>query len=146
MSVNWRDYFNIGIPEIDSQHRELFSRLDKLEVALKDGKGREIIIKTFHFLDQYVHVHFNAEEQLQSFYNYPHQAMHVTEHNTFKKRLSELEARLASEDPSEKLAAHTHAFLTQWLISHVTGLDKELAGYIKEAQAKQWRQWQKNQF
>lgn len=146
MSIIWRENFNVGIPEIDAQHRELFFRLDKLEAALKEGKGREIIINTFHFLDQYVHLHFNAEEQLQKAHNYPHLIMHASEHTAFKKRLRELEDRLVSEEPSEQLAAHAHVFLTQWLISHVTDLDKELAGYISAAQAKQWQHWQKNQF
>jgi hemerythrin len=146
MSVNWKDSFRIGIKEIDSQHRELFSRLDKLESALREGKGSEIIISTFHFLDNYVQRHFRAEEELQELYKYPHLAMHAAEHAAFNKRLKDLEARLALEDPSEKLAAHTHAFLTQWLVSHVTSLDKELTGYINEARTKQWEKWLVSQF
>jgi len=146
MSINWKDSFKIGIQTIDAQHRELFTRLDKLESALRDGKGREIVISTFHFLDNYVQLHFRAEEELQELYQYPHRAMHAAEHAAFKKRLKELEGRLTIEDPSEKLAAHTHAFLTQWLITHVTSLDKELTGYFNEARTKQWEKWLVSQF
>jgi len=146
MAVNWKEAFKIGIVEIDAQHRELFSRLDKLENALRDGKGREVIFSTFHFLDNYVQRHFRAEEALQEFYQYPHLLMHAAEHAAFKKRLKSLEERLTLEDPSEKLAAHTQAFLTNWLITHVTSLDKELTCYINEARTKQWEKWLVSQF
>lgn len=146
MSVHWKDSFKIGIPAIDAQHRELFSRLGKLEKALSEGKGSEIVFGTFHFLDNYVQLHFRAEEELQELYQYPHRAMHAAEHAAFKKRLKELEERLTMEDPSEKLAAHTHAVLTQWLINHVTCLDKELTGYFNEARTKEWENWLVSQF
>lgn len=146
MSVNWKDSFKIGIVEIDAQHRELFSRLDSLETALRAGKGREVIFSTFQFLDNYVQRHFRAEEALQEFYEYPHLPMHAAEHATFRKRLKSLEERLTREDPSEKLAAQTQDLLTSWLITHVTSLDKELTGYINEARTKQWEKWLVSQF
>jgi hemerythrin len=146
MAIKWNDSFKIGITVIDTQHRELFSRLDKLEHALKEGKGSKIVISTFQFLDNYVRLHFMAEEELQKLYNYPHLAMHAAEHAVFMKRLKELEERLTMEDPSEKLATHTHLFLTQWLITHVTSLDRELTGYINEARTKQWEKWLVSQF
>lgn len=141
MSVSWKSSFNIGILEIDSQHRELFSRLDALEIAIHSGKGKEALKETFKFLDNYVRRHFRAEEELQQLYKYPHYDMHVAEHQTFIVRLQELEARLNSEGPSEKLALHVNSFLTQWLISHVTTTDNKLAGYIDETRTRQWEQW-----
>jgi len=146
MSIHWNDSFKIGITEIDAQHRELFSRLQKLENALRTGKGSEIVIGTFHFLDNYVQLHFRAEEELQELYRYPHREMHAGEHAVFKKRLKALEGRLAIEDPSEKLAAQTNVLLTQWLITHVTSLDKELSGYYNEARTRQWEKWLVSQF
>lgn len=141
MSIHWNDSFKVGIKEIDAQHRELFSRLEKLENALRTGKGSEVVISTFHFLDNYVQLHFRAEEELQALYRYPHREMHADEHAAFKKRLKELEGRLAIEDPSEKLALQTNVLLTQWLINHVTNLDKDLTGYFGEARTRQWEKW-----
>ena len=146
MAIHWNNSFKIGITEIDAQHRELFSRLEKLENDLKKGKGSEIVISTFHFLDDYVRRHFRAEEELQELYHYPHREMHAVEHATFKRRLKQLEERLATEDPSETLAAQTNALLTQWLITHVTSLDKELAGYFNKARTRQWEKWLVAQF
>lgn len=141
MSISWKRSFNIGIQEIDSQHRELFNHLDRFEEALHAGKGGAEIIELFRFLDTYVRRHFRAEEELQQLYSYPHLAMHFAEHMSFITRLTELESRLTSEGPSERLAAHTNSFLTQWLISHVTTIDTQLSGYINEARTRQWEQW-----
>ena len=141
MPVSWKSSFNIGILEIDAQHRELFSRLDALEQAIASGHGREALIETFRFLDNYVRRHFRAEEELQQLYKYPHLAMHAAEHQAFIARLQELEAQLTTEGPSEKLAKHTNSFLTQWLISHVTTTDTKLSGYIDTARTRQWEQW-----
>jgi len=146
VSVKWKDSFKIGIKEIDNQHRELFSRLERLESAISSGRGSEIVISTFHFLDNYVQLHFRAEEELQEYYHYPHREMHAGEHAEFRKRLKQLEATLAVEDPSEKLAVLTDALLTQWLITHVTSLDRELAGYFNEARTRDWEKWLVSQF
>jgi hemerythrin len=141
MPVSWKNSYSIGILEIDSQHRELFSRLDRLEEALKNGKGGGELIDTFRFLDSYVRRHFRAEEELQLLYQYPHIHMHVAEHRSFMKRLEGLESRLTTEGPSEKLASHTNSFLTQWLVNHVTTVDMKLSGYIDQARTRQWEQW-----
>ena len=146
MPVSWKNSFNIGILEIDAQHRELFSRLDALENAINSGHGKATLLETFRFLDNYVRRHFRAEEELQQLYKYPHLALHVAEHQAFIARLQDLEAQLTTDGPSEKLARHTNSFLTQWLITHVTSLDKELTGYFNEARTKQWEEWLLSQF
>lgn len=146
MPVHWKDSFKIGIDEIDNQHRELFTRLDKLESALRSGKGSEVVISTFHFLDNYVRLHFRAEEELQKLYLYPHREMHAAEHAAFRKRLKQLESTLAVDDPSEQLAAHINTFLTQWLITHVTSLDKDMSGHFNGARTREWEKWLVSQF
>ena len=146
MSINWKDSFKIGITEIDLQHRELFNRLDRLEAALRAGKGSAAVIGTFQFLDNYVQRHFRAEEALQELYCYPHLAMHAAEHAAFTKRLKVLEERLTIEDPTERLASQIQTLLPQWLIAHVTSLDRELTGYINEARTRQWEKWLKTNF
>lgn len=141
MALSWKTTFRIGIHEIDSQHQELFFQLDKFEDGLRAGKRSDALINMFSFLGNYARRHFRAEEELQQLYGYPHLAMHAAEHKKFSERLAGLERQLMTEGPSEQLAAHTNRFLTQWLISHVTTLDKELQGYIDEARTRAWEKW-----
>lgn len=142
MALTWKKSFAIGIHEVDSQHQELFYQLDKFEEALRSGREvGDVLLDMFSFLGGYARRHFRAEEELQQLYGYPHLAMHAAEHEKFAVRLADLERRLMSEGPSELLASQTNSFLTQWLISHITTLDKELSGYIDEARTRTWEKW-----
>ena len=39
----WKDNFNIGVAEIDAQHRRLYSLADELYAAMFTGKGKDVM-------------------------------------------------------------------------------------------------------
>ena len=61
----WKDSLKIGVPLIDSEHKELCDRIDRLFAACSQGKGRDEIMKTVEFLESYTIKHFSDEEKLQ---------------------------------------------------------------------------------
>jgi hemerythrin len=146
MSVVWKKEFAIGVHEIDAQHQELFSRLDRLQTSIAAGQGKEALVTIFSFLDSYTRRHFKAEEDLQQRYQYPHLAMHAAEHRFFEKELADLEERLHREGPTESLAHLIGSVLYQWLIHHICQLDKALAGYINKHKTAEWEKWLKANF
>jgi hemerythrin len=146
MSVTWKKAFAIGVHEIDSQHQELFARLDRLSGAIEAGKGASELATTFQFLDDYVVRHFRAEEDLQKRNRYPHCAMHSAEHRHFLLELESLKQRLTQEGPSEALVHLTSSVLSQWLIQHIGRLDKALAGYLVQHKTEEWERWLRNNF
>ena len=56
---------------IDSEHRQLFDMVNKLQEACAQGKGRAQIESSVKFLMDYVKKHFNDEDNLQKKYKYP---------------------------------------------------------------------------
>jgi hemerythrin len=54
----WNDGLKIGVPLIDSEHKELCSRIDQLLDACNKGQGRAEIVKTVAFLEEYTIKHF----------------------------------------------------------------------------------------
>ena len=60
----WDKSLEIGNDEIDSQHKEIFKRVNKLLSAMADGSGKDTIGKLIEFLTEYVVNHFDAEERL----------------------------------------------------------------------------------
>ncbi len=64
MAIEWRDSLAIGVEAIDNQHKELLLRFDRLLNACQTGKGIEELKKLQVFLGEYVHTHFNDEEEL----------------------------------------------------------------------------------
>ena len=63
---NWEDSFDTGISIIDTQHQELFRRIDHLTLALYDGEGKVELKDLLSYLDSYVNEHFKTEESLMT--------------------------------------------------------------------------------
>lgn len=130
MTVTWRADFEIGILEIDGQHREIFARFDRLLRAINEGHGREEVVKTLNFLDEYTRYHFSAEETLQQRYGYPHYEMHRSEHQHFIETLDAIFKRYVAVGAEEEVVKQTCQALLEWLIKHICVVDRDLAAFL----------------
>jgi len=68
--MEWTDKLATGISTIDSQHKELFKRINNLVIAIKEHRCKSEIDGTIKFLDDYAKVHFTAEEKHMQEANY----------------------------------------------------------------------------
>ncbi len=127
----WKDSLLIGVREIDVQHKELCDKIDALFDACKLGKGRDEIIKTMEFLQEYTVKHFHDEEVLQQQSGYPKCKEHKAIHEAFIKQVAMLKDELQKDGASIALVAKINALVIDWLIKHIKNVDKELAQYIK---------------
>ena len=66
MAIEWTEDLATGVPEIDAQHKELFSRINRLLEACNQGQGRAEVGKTLAFLEEYVLIHFSTEEKIMT--------------------------------------------------------------------------------
>lgn len=131
MGIEWRDYLAVGVDEIDNQHKELFTRFNSLLNACDEGKGDEEVKKLLGFLDDYVATHFRAEEKIQQEYGYPDYLHHKDQHRWFTDELAKLKGQFASQGPALGVVLSTNRFLVNWLIEHISKMDKVLGQYIK---------------
>lgn len=131
MGIEWRDYLAVGVDEIDDQHKELFARFNGLLTACDEGKGDEEVKRLLGFLDDYVTTHFRAEEKIQQEYNYPDYLHHKDQHRWFMDELAKLKEQFASQGPVLGVVLSTNRFLVNWLIEHISKMDKGLGQYIK---------------
>lgn len=127
----WNDSLKIGVPLIDSEHKELCNRIDKLLDACSKGQGREEISKTIDFLQAYTIKHFGDEEALQRSSGYPKCKEHKEMHEYFKSKIEELKSDLNEYGANVATISKTNYFLMDWLINHIKKVDSELAKYIK---------------
>lgn len=88
MEIEWSGDLETGIGVIDEQHRELFRHINALLTACHEGKGRDAVGDVLNFLEDYIVLHFTAEENIQLHYSYPvyplHKAMHEASEWTSK--------------------------------------------------------------
>ncbi|XOQ44882.1 MAG: Bacteriohemerythrin [Clostridium sp.] len=127
----WNDNLKIGVPLIDSEHRELCDRIDRLLAACNQGRGKEELISTVEFLESYTIKHFGDEEKLQRASTYPKVEEHKKLHDFFTGKIAELKADIQQNGANIATISKTNYFLMDWLLNHIQKVDSELAQYIK---------------
>ena len=132
MNVSWSNDLATGVTEIDDQHKEIFSRFDKLSAACSAGKGKDEVLRLLLFLEDYVKEHFAAEQRLQMRHAYPEYVDHKSQHSRFMTDVARLTAEFRAEGATLSLVIMTNKTLTSWLIQHITKTDMEFAKYLRE--------------
>lgn len=126
----WDESMALGIPTIDSQHKELIVWSKSLEGAVQKGGGALVIDDVLQKLIGYVHKHFSDEERLMLSCNFPDFTSHRQEHDFFVTRLKDLHNGITS---GEELSVKTLDFLIDWLVSHIKGTDQNYGRFIRES-------------
>lgn len=120
-----------GNNEIDEQHKELISKINKLVACCEEKSGKLEAIKMLDFLSEYTEFHFTAEEKLQEETGYPGLKAHKAKHDEFRKSVAELhEMLLEEEGPSDAFVKAVNKNVIDWLYEHIKGFDCSVASYI----------------
>lgn len=131
----WKEKYKIGVPLIDQQHEELFKRVsDFIQTVRKEGSWETKLGKVkenMAFMQEYVVVHFDAEEAYQEKINYPDLENHKQVHAKFKDAVNGYVKRLDQEGYSEELVQEFSGKLMAWLIMHVAAMDQKLGEYVE---------------
>ncbi|QAT49279.1 bacteriohemerythrin [Caproiciproducens sp. NJN-50] len=128
----WNDNLKIGVSLIDSEHKELCDRIDRLLAACSQGRGKDELVGTIEFLESYTIKHFSDEEKLQRASAYPKVAEHKKLHEFFTGKIAELKNDVQNNGANIATISKTNYFLMDWLLNHIQKVDSELAQYIKQ--------------
>ena len=131
MGIKWTSDLSVGVTEIDNQHKEIFSRMDRLFAACSEGRGKDEVLQLLLFLEEYVKEHFAAEERLQLRHAYPDYAVHKSEHTRFMADVERLTREFRTEGATLSLVILTNKTLTSWLLQHITRTDMAFAAYVR---------------
>jgi len=129
MAIDWDDSLTTGVSDIDDQHRELFRRFNSLIAACNQGRGRDEVLLTLNFLDDYIRRHFREEEELQQRSGYPGLREHRIQHENFVATTEALAAQFRSEGATLDLLVRTNTTLMEWLVGHIRKMDRAFARY-----------------
>ncbi|MDT8440355.1 MAG: bacteriohemerythrin [Desulfuromonadales bacterium] len=129
----WKPSYEIGINEIDMQHRQLVGMINELYEAIKEGHGAATADAILDRLIDYMRMHFSTEENSMQEHYYPglleHEAMH---HELTRHVLDFLEnKRTGGRVNTFELLD----FLRDWLTDHISEQDKQFGRFLK----KRWR-------
>ena len=119
-----------GNEMIDSQHKELIDKINKLLDSCENGNDKLAAVKTLDYLSDYTDFHFGAEEKLQEEIEYPGFEEHKKEHENLRKVVAELHEMLVEEEgPSPAFVEQVNKNVIERLYRHIKGFDRSVAEY-----------------
>jgi len=136
--IKWSEELDIGVLEIDLQHRRLvllFNDLLDWMGTSSSLAGWENIVYQFQ---SYALYHFHSEEALANKYGYgkedpKHALTHYDEHKAFIAHIREIQESLNAGKNVTKLDVMT--FIHDWLINHIGHDDMPLGNFIRAKRA-----------
>ncbi len=130
MKIEWTDDLSTGVPEMDDQHKQLFSLLNDFYAAVERGEREEGIRTLFEGVDRYTVFHFSAEEAFMERIGYPDLASHRETHGMFRREY--LTAMERHEVGDRKAIRDLVAFLLSWLYTHIQKTDKRYGTFARQ--------------
>ena len=131
-ALKWDKRLETGISTIDSQHKEIFKRIDKLGLSIINGRGKTELILLIDFLLAYIIEHFDAEEKLLSNLKYPEYYSHCEEHQKFRELCKDLVHEYQTRGVDQYLAIETEKKLIEWWENHILKSDMLFIPYYKK--------------
>jgi hemerythrin-like metal-binding protein len=133
--MEWTKDLSVGVDTIDSQHKELFSRINGLVAAIKEHTCKYRIGDVVRFLDEYIVFHFGEEEKYMLQYGYPGYTGHKAQHTEFIANFNKLKEELPKLEGGMKpgsydLSVETNQVVVDWILDHIAKVDKELGKFL----------------
>ena len=128
LSIEWHSDYEIGINDIDQDHKRLFSLFNYFNTVADQGTKTPCTSTMFVLLSDYAISHFRNEEAIMNSTKYPDIVNHIRQHDGFVRKLEKIRIRYEDgEDVREEL----FIFFRDWILSHVLRDDRKIGEHIK---------------
>jgi methyl-accepting chemotaxis protein len=126
----WDDSLDVGIAEINRQHKILIDLINSISNAIRNKEPSASITQTLVNLIDYTHEHFTFEEDLFSGHGYPETPTHKKTHIKLLGQLDDYRKDVESGELFNYEALMI--FLTQWLTQHIRYSDQDYAAFLRK--------------
>lgn len=132
--IEWHDGLNLGIKEIDEQHKALIGMVNDVLAAFEEGGEVSAIDDLLRKLKEYAVTHFNAEEAYMEKIEYPQFSEHRQQHAALKNSVKSLQAARFHQE--QVTAQEIKDLLTKWLVEHILRYDYKIVEFVKQGGGK----------
>lgn len=132
VKFEWNEIYELGIQEIDLQHKKLISISNELyDVATKGDVNLKITMsKILKNLTDYTVYHFTSEEEFMKKYGYQGAPMHKIAHDNFVAEVTQQIKNLSEGSQEDVLLFYD--YIANWILAHIAKADKIWATFVKE--------------
>ena len=134
--MEWTEDLATGNETIDTQHKELFRRINDLVLAVHQSVCKYKISDVIKFLEDYISFHFDEEEGLMQGRSYPGYKAHKAQHEKFKRNFVRLKKDLIKLDGGKKpgsygLSVRTNQIVVDWIVEHIARVDRLFGEFLR---------------
>lgn len=123
--------YQLGIDDIDEQHRVLFDHIENLDASIASGDRWLVVYQTLEMLERWAEVHFSVEESLMRICRFEDFEAHARQHATYLSEVRRMKQEALTKDISQKASRFLHA----WLLQHVQVDDRKYAEHFRDISA-----------
>ncbi len=125
----WTEQTNIGIEEVDQQHKKIVAYINQLGDAYYSGLSRKQQGKIIKKLVEYTIYHFKSEENLQERAGYPFLKAHQKAHVLYAQSILDFQSRFEN---GEDISKDMEGLLAKWFFDHLKHDDRDFVQYVAE--------------
>jgi hemerythrin-like metal-binding protein len=139
--ISWRSEYEIGVRQVDAEHRKLFDLVNEYYDQHMHGASRKEIERILNGLVAYAEEHFQNEEAIMEEYGYPKIEDHRKQHADLFTSIFAITERLLNEPA--KADRETLSFLKKWLRDHIVQDDVDIGHFLRLKQLQAMRDAEK---
>lgn len=130
--IPWENKFELGISEIDEQHKKMLSIINKLYDMLDDVKSNDQneIDRIIKEMAEYALYHFATEEKYFELFNYENKEPHIKIHDQYRAKIEDWQKRY-NENKDKAIFFEVSNFLHDWWTWHINNTDREYVPFMK---------------
>lgn len=122
--IEWHKHFELGILDVDQEHRELIELINRLHGRLEVGESGEAVLVILGEIHAQIAAHFALEERIMRQRRYRHYAEHKEDHELLLDEIRDIMDRY--EDDQSYDAAEFGTELNRWFTEHFSTHDARL--------------------
>jgi len=128
--IVWLDKYNLGIDEIDEQHRALADSINLLHRSIGETSKSAAVREAISGLADYTRNHFRTEEKMLEAVKYPKLPHQKDEHARFTASIENVKQKYSRFETVVDF--DIILFLKGWFLDHIRGADVEYVEYVKK--------------
>ena len=122
--LEWKPSYTLGIPSVDTEHRELIRVINSVYEQLETGVEPQSITEVLGEIHARISAHFALEEQLMRSAHYAEYADHKDSHEELLDQVRDLMDRYSDDPVSGKTLLQNR--LADWFGVHFATFDARL--------------------
>ena len=122
--IDWRKDFEVGVAEVDHEHRELIELINSLHELMDDDADHDRVLESLGEIYAQIAAHFALEEKMMRQTRYPALDEHKQDHETLLDELRDIMDEV--EDDGTFDERQLSIDLERWFSDHFRTHDAKL--------------------